>query len=255
MNEKENKGGNNDEPNKKFSIWDLPDVPMGQLPPHLQLQKTRVVCKADAPIHTDNISYSGAYASIGVDNSVHLDLFRDNFKVNVIRLTKEDMEFDMIGIDPALANAFRRILISEVPTMAIEKVLIAYNTSVVQDEVLAHRLGLVPLKADPRLFEYLSANDTPNEKNTIVFKLHATCKRGERRTVYSEELKWLPKGSELIKEAGQADSKPTTYTSFTCSQDMLPEFSEDPISPSEDKIILAKLGSKQVRIFLLLQNC
>ncbi|CAL1395537.1 unnamed protein product [Linum trigynum] len=245
MNEKENKGGNNDEPNKKFSIWDLPDVPMGQLPPHLQLQKTRVVCKADAPIHTDNISYSGAYASIGVDNSVHLDLFRDNFKVNVIRLTKEDMEFDMIGIDPALANAFRRILISEVPTMAIEKVLIAYNTSVVQDEVLAHRLGLVPLKADPRLFEYLSANDTPNEKNTIVFKLHASCKRGERRTVYSEELKWLPKGSELIKEAGQADSKPTTYTSFTCSQDVLPEFSEDPISPSEDKIILAKLGSKQ----------
>lgn len=37
--------------NKKFSIWDLPDVPMGQLPPHLQLQRTRVVCKADAPVH------------------------------------------------------------------------------------------------------------------------------------------------------------------------------------------------------------
>lgn len=40
--------------------------------------------------------------------------------------------------------------------MAIEKVLIANNTSVVQDEVLAHRLGLIPIKADPRLFEYLS---------------------------------------------------------------------------------------------------
>lgn len=44
----------------------------------------------------------------------------------------------------------------QVPTMAIEKVLIANNTSVVQDEVLAHRLGLIPIKADPRLFEYLS---------------------------------------------------------------------------------------------------
>jgi DNA-directed RNA polymerase alpha subunit len=32
----------------------------------------------------------------------------------VIRYSDEDMEFDMIGVDPALANAFRRILISEV---------------------------------------------------------------------------------------------------------------------------------------------
>lgn len=66
---------------------------------------------------TDIFQYSGAYASIGVDNSVRLDSFRDNFRVEVIRLTKEEMEFDMIGIDPALANAFRRILISEVSIM------------------------------------------------------------------------------------------------------------------------------------------
>lgn len=40
--------------------------------------------------------------------------------------------------------------------MAIERVLFANNTSVVQDEVLAHRLGLVPILVDPRLFEYKS---------------------------------------------------------------------------------------------------
>lgn len=51
---------------------------------------------------------------MGVDNSVQLDQFRKNFRVELIRLTEEDMEFDMIGIDPALANAFRRILIAEV---------------------------------------------------------------------------------------------------------------------------------------------
>jgi DNA-directed RNA polymerase I and III subunit RPAC1 len=64
------------------------------------------------------------------------------------------MEFDMIGIDASIANAFRRILISEIPTMAIEKVYIANNTSVIQDEVLAHRLGLIPLKANPHLFKF-----------------------------------------------------------------------------------------------------
>ena len=38
--------------------------------------------------------------------------------------------------------------------MAIEKVFIYNNTSIVQDEILAHRLGLIPIKADPRMFEY-----------------------------------------------------------------------------------------------------
>ena len=38
--------------------------------------------------------------------------------------------------------------------MAIDKVFIYNNTSLVQDEVLAHRLGLIPIKVDPRLFEY-----------------------------------------------------------------------------------------------------
>ena len=65
-------------------------------------------------LQTDTLQYSGAYAATGCDNSVQLDNFCDNFRVEVIRVTEEDMEFDMIGIDPALANAFRRILISEV---------------------------------------------------------------------------------------------------------------------------------------------
>lgn len=38
--------------------------------------------------------------------------------------------------------------------MAFEKVFMYNNTSIIPDEVLAHRLGLIPLKADPRLFEY-----------------------------------------------------------------------------------------------------
>lgn len=65
-------------------------------------------------VQTDNIQYSGAYASMGIDNSLRLDRFRDNFRIDVIRLNKDDIEFDMIGIDAAVANAFRRILISEV---------------------------------------------------------------------------------------------------------------------------------------------
>lgn len=63
---------------------------------------------------TENIGYSGAYGAMGVDNSLRLEGFRKNFKVEVIKLTEDEMEFDMIGIDASLANAFRRILIAEV---------------------------------------------------------------------------------------------------------------------------------------------
>ncbi|KAA8534674.1 hypothetical protein F0562_032191 [Nyssa sinensis] len=236
----------------KVSIWDLPDVPKGQLPPHLELQRTRVICNSDAPTHTENIQYSGAYASMGVDHSLQFDHFRKKFRVEVIRLTEDDMEFDMIGIDASLANAFRRILIAELATMAIEKVLIANNTSVIQDEVLAHRLGLVPIKVDPRLFDYMSENDVPNEKNTIVFKLHVQCERGgPRLTVKSDELKWLPNGSQFLLGTGHSTStsnstsKPKTYTSFSCRQDYLPEFSNNPIAPEHPDIIIAKLGPGQ----------
>lgn len=53
---------------------------------------------------TDNIQYSGAYASMGVDNSLQLEEFRNNFRVEVIKLTDDDIEFDMIGINAAIAN-------------------------------------------------------------------------------------------------------------------------------------------------------
>lgn len=64
-------------------------------------------------LQTESVLYSGAYASLGVDNSSLESFFKD-FKVVINRLTEDEIEFDMIGIDAALANAFRRILISEV---------------------------------------------------------------------------------------------------------------------------------------------
>ena len=42
-----------------------------------------------------------------------------------------DVEFDLINTDPAIANALRRILIAEVPTMAFERVYFVNNTSII----------------------------------------------------------------------------------------------------------------------------
>ena len=58
----------------------------------------------------------------------------------------EKVEFDIRGIDPAMSNTLRRIMIAEVPQMAFDRILIYNNTTLIQDEVLAHRLGFCSRK-------------------------------------------------------------------------------------------------------------
>jgi len=64
------------------------------------------------------------------------------------RLDDSVARFTIHGATPAFANALRRSMIGEVPTLAIEDIRIYDNTSVLFDEILAHRLGLIPLKTD-----------------------------------------------------------------------------------------------------------
>lgn len=84
-----------------------------------------------------------------IDYSWSLDKFKNGLKTIVTRLSPDRIEFDLIGLDVSIANALRRTLMAEVPTVAIESVYVWNNTSIVVDEVLSHRLGLVPLKVDP----------------------------------------------------------------------------------------------------------
>ena len=67
----------------------------------------------------------------------------------------------------------------------------------------------------------------------------------------SDKLKWLPNGSELPSEdvKPNTSSKPKTFTSFTCSQNSLPEFSSNSLELTDSDIILAKLGPGQVTFF------
>ncbi|MAG38048.1 DNA-directed RNA polymerase subunit D [Candidatus Pacearchaeota archaeon] len=73
----------------------------------------------------------------------------------------------------SLANAIRRS-VSEVQTLAIEEVEIFKNDSALYDEVLAHRLGLVPLQTEKSM----------TEKTKVSFKLS---KKGPG-TVYASDL-------------------------------------------------------------------
>lgn len=70
-------------------------------------------------------------------------------RVKIISKKDNKLEFLLSDVTTAFANALRRIMIAEVPTLAIDLVNIYDNSSILFDEVLAHRLGLIPLKFDP----------------------------------------------------------------------------------------------------------
>jgi len=69
-------------------------------------------------------------------------------KVEVLSLSGDTIRFLLQGCDVAFANALRRTMIAEVPCMTIDDIFIFDNSSVMPDEVLAHRVGLVPLVTD-----------------------------------------------------------------------------------------------------------
>ena len=56
-------------------------------------------------------------------------------------LEKNDNNFRIIvrDADVPLMNALRRIALAEVPSMAIEEVVMIENSSILQDEIIAHQ--------------------------------------------------------------------------------------------------------------------
>jgi len=95
--------------------------------------------------------------------------------------------FTLSGVNGKLVNALRRIIIAGVPTIAVEKVTYYSNSSVLNDEVISHRLGLVPLKTDLKTYTMPSECTCKGEgcgKCTLVLTLEAE----GPKTVYSGEL-------------------------------------------------------------------
>ncbi len=97
--------------------------------------------------------------------------------------------------NPTEVNMLRRLIIEEVPTLAIEEVAFIKNNSALYDEVLAHRLGLVALKTDLKSYDLPTEckgkkkdEETCTKENcphhTLLLKLKAT----GPKSVHAEEL-------------------------------------------------------------------
>ncbi len=135
-------------------------------------------------------------------------------KTEIVSLDEDTIRFLVEGVGVAFANSLRRTMVAEVPMMMVEDIFYFDNSSLVPDEVLAHRLGLVPLKTDLESYVLPEMCDCDAELG---------CPRC--RAVLTMDV-----------EAG--DDTVTVY-----SGDLMPE---DPsIVPVSDRIPLAKLAPGQ----------
>ncbi len=112
-------------------------------------------------------------------------------KVKVLEDSGNAVSLQLEGIDRSYANAVRRFCISEVPAMAIDDVVILENSSVLYDETLAHRLGMVPIKTDLDRYVLPEQCDCGSplgcNKCRVLFVLDAVAK-DKQTTVYSGDL-------------------------------------------------------------------
>ncbi len=112
--------------------------------------------------------------------------------IDIIEQSDEKIVVKLKGIARQYANALRRIAISEVPIMAIDDVVILENSSVMHDEAIAHRLGLIPLRTELDRFVMAHECDCKStlgcSKCRVLLYLEAEA-QDKSRPVLSGELK------------------------------------------------------------------
>lgn len=65
--------------------------------------------------------------------------------VEVLEADDRSLSLRLHEVSPSIANSLRRVSIAGVPSLAIDYVFFYENSSVINDDVLSHRLGLIPL--------------------------------------------------------------------------------------------------------------
>ncbi len=117
--------------------------------------------------------------------------------LTVLKKDKENMDVLLDGINSSMINTLRRVSIGNVPVMAIKDVTFSKNTSALYDEIIAHRMGLMPIKTD--LKSYGLQNECKCKgagcarcQTTFVLKVAGP------GTVYAKDLKIKDPGITVV---------------------------------------------------------
>ena len=142
------------------------------------------------------------------------NFFQDLSSLEVISKENNKMSVKLKGIPLQYANALRRICLNGVPVFAVDTVDIIENSSVLPDEGLAHRLGLIPLRTDLSRFNEPSKCECQSETGCSNCKVM------------------------LVLDSGDSDVTRTVLSSDLSSED-------DTVKPISDKIPIVQLAPGQ----------
>lgn len=113
-------------------------------------------------------------------------------EIEVIENKDNKLRFILHGSTDTFVNTLRRVIIGDVPTLAIEDIILVENTSPILDEIIAHRLGLIPLTTPIDEFTVASECENCNGEGcqfcSIPLTLEVENTEDDTITVYSKEL-------------------------------------------------------------------
>ena len=134
--------------------------------------------------------------------------------LEIVSKDEHKMSIKLKGIPLEYANALRRLCLNGIPIFAIDTIDIIENSSVLPDEGLAHRLGLVPIKTDLTRFNEPAKCDCQSEIGCSNCKVM------------------------LVLDSGESDVTKTIFTDELTSED-------DSVKPVSDKIPIVQLAPGQ----------
>jgi len=113
--------------------------------------------------------------------------------VRILGKDEYNLKFVLEDVPLSFANSLRRIILAEVPTLAFDNIVIVENNSALFDEVIAHRMSLIPLVTDPTSFSLPSEHNCPDSENgcpqcLVTFVLDKTAE-DTPLWIYSGDLK------------------------------------------------------------------
>jgi len=160
--------------------------------------------------------------------------------ITITDLTPDIMKFTLESTSLSMANAIRRVMIAEVPTIAIDWIQFEANSSVLPDEYIAHRIGLIPLWSESHVDNMVCHRECQCfdgcEKCSVVFTLD---ERADKDSTYNCTTLHLKSQTTTVRPAAGPDFN-KQRTDFAINP-----VTGDSYERNEDEILICKLRKGQ----------